>query len=186
MLMMNDKAMMLAVKSGELDYLAQLFEKYHVALLNYFIRMGNLRTVSEDLVQETFVRVLTYRASYQGENKFSSWLYRIARNAAIDHYRKPGQKQAQLHDSFEESYHSDDQQLTDHIQHSQQQAHFDQAMAALNHEQRELIVLSRYQQLKYEEIAELMECNLNTIKTRMRAALRDLKQHYDLCSGASV
>lgn len=184
--MIDDKALMLSVKAGELDNLAQLFEKYHVALLNYFVRMGNSRSLGEDLVQETFVRVLTYRQTYQGENLFSSWLYRIARNTAIDHHRKPAQKQAHAHDSFEDSEHSNDQTLTDDLQQSEKQQHFQQALAALQPEQRELIILSRYQQLKYEEIAELMDCKLNTLKTRMRAAMSALKHQYDMLAGVSI
>ena len=184
MLMIDDKALMLSVKAGELDNLAQLFEKYHVALLNYFVRMGNARPLAEDLVQETFVRVLTYRQTYQGENLFSSWLYRIARNAAIDYHRKPAQKQA--HDSFEDTEHGNEQTLTDDLQESEKQQHFRQALAALQPEQRELIILSRYQQLKYEEIAELLDCKLNTLKTRMRAAMSALKQQYDMQAGVSI
>ncbi len=184
--MIDDKALMLSVKSGELDSLAQLFEKYHVPLVNYFIRMGNGRSLSEDLVQETFVRVLTYRKTYQGDNQFSSWLYRIARNTAIDYYRKPAQKQAHAHDNFEDSQHSDDKTLTEALQEEQRQQLFQEALAALQPEQRELIILSRYQQLKYEEIAELLDCKLNTLKTRMRAAMSALKQQYDMLAGVSI
>ena len=186
MLMIDDKALMLSVKAGELDSLAQLFEKYHVALLNYFVRMGNSRSLGEDLVQETFVRVLNYRQTYQGENLFSSWLYRIARNTAIDYHRKPAQKQAHAHDSFEDSEHSDQRTLTEGLQESERQQHFEQALCSLQPEQRELIILSRYQQLKYEEIAELLGLKVNTLKTRMRAALSALKQQYDLLAGVSI
>ena len=186
MLMIDDKALMLSVKSGELDSLAQLFEKYHVALLNYFIRMGNSRSLGEDLVQETFLRVLTYRQTYQGDNLFSSWLYRIARNAAIDFHRKPVQKQAHAHESYEDADMSDNETLTENLVELQKQQHFQQALAALQPEQRELIILSRYQQLKYEEIADLLDCKLNTLKTRMRAAISALKQQYDLLAGVST
>jgi len=183
MLMANDKAIMLAIKDGDVDQLAVLFEKYHVALLHYFVRMGNNQAVSEDLVQETFLRVLKYKASYLGDNQFSSWLYRIARNAAIDFHRKPAQRNH--HETYEESDHAGDENLSDQMTRSQQQDHFQQALASIEPAQRELIVLSRFQQLKYEEIAELLECNLNTLKTRIRAALANLKQQYELISGAS-
>lgn len=181
--MANDKAIMLAIKDGEIDQLAVLFEKYHVALLHYFIRMGNSQAISEDLVQETFLRMLKYKASYQGDNQFSSWLYRVARNAAIYFHRKPAQKNH--HESYEETEHSSSENLSDEMTRSEQHDHFKQALAKIEPAQRELIVLSRFQQLKYEEIAELLECNLNTIKTRIRAALGNLKQQYELISGAS-
>ncbi len=182
--MTDDNAMMLEVKAGNLDYLTILFNNYHIKLFNYFIRMGNTKAASEDLVQETFIRVLNYRASYRGEHQFVSWLYRVAKNTAIDFYRKhPAQNQTA---EFQEEIHSDAGTLTDELSSKQQQDNFQLALQRLSGEHREIIVLSRFQQLKYDEIAELMECNLNTLKTRVRAALKALKEEYDLISGVSL
>ena len=181
--MTDDRAMMLEVKAGNLDYLTILFNNHHVKLFNYFLRMGNSKPQSEDLVQETFIRVLNYRSSYRGEHQFVSWLYRIAKNAAIDFYRK--QPTHNHSAEFDEDVHSDVRTLTDDLSETQKHEHFRQALQQLDAEQREIIILSRFQQLKYEEIAELLECNLNTLKTRMRAALGALKQEYELLSGAS-
>ena len=80
--------MKLNVKAEQLDKLATLFENNKVQLLNYFIRKGNNRALSEDLVQETFMRVLAYRTSFSGSSTFKSWMYGIARNTVAEHYRK--------------------------------------------------------------------------------------------------
>lgn len=181
--MTNDKALMLAVKAGQTDYLSLLFEKHHVRLFNYFIRMGNSASHSEDLVQETFMRVLTYRDTYKGENEFLSWLYRVAKNTSVDYYRKNNREQQ--HAVYEETSYADSIDLSATHMNRQREALFEKALAKLAPESREIIILSRFQQLKYEQIAELLDLNLNTLKTRMRAAIQELKQQFDDLSGAS-
>ena len=98
--MTDENALMMQVKAGQLDALGDLFENNQIRLFNYFLRMGNNRTLSEDLVQETFMRILAYRTSFSGASSFRSWLYRIARNAAVDHYRK--NKHSNKHDELVE------------------------------------------------------------------------------------
>ncbi len=79
---------MLQVKSGDTDKLGLLFERYNRALFGYFMRMTGCPSLSEDLVQDVFVRILKYRHTYKDEGSFMTWLFRIARNTHIDHYRK--------------------------------------------------------------------------------------------------
>ncbi|MCO4799241.1 MAG: hypothetical protein KC484_08510, partial [Colwelliaceae bacterium] len=82
--MSDEKELMFQVKAGQLDKLALLYEANKLALFNFFLRSGNNRALSEDFVQETFMRVLAYRTSFQGTSTFKSWLYGIARNTAAD------------------------------------------------------------------------------------------------------
>ena len=86
--MISDNQMMEDVKTGKVEKLAVLFEKYHVQLFNFFLRLTGNRGVSEDLVQDVFMRILKYRKTYRGQSKFTVWMYQIARNAHIDHLRK--------------------------------------------------------------------------------------------------
>lgn len=179
---MNDeKALMLAVQGGETGKLAVLFENNHVALFNYFLRTGNTRSVSEDLVQETFMRVLNYRHSFNGSGSFRSWLFGIARNTMADHYRKRVNREDTVDlDTVEPVAHTT---VGDAFDQQQQQHNFDKALAMLPSDLREILVLSRFHQFPYEDIAELIECNLNTLKSRMRKALQLLQQNYQQLSG---
>lgn len=174
--MIDEKELMFQVKEGQLEKLAQLYENNKLALFNFFIRSGNNRALSEDLVQETFMKVLAYRSSFQGQSTFKSWLYGIARNTAADHYRKLSNQQ-QFSD-IDEVEVSEEESLVDKMLSEQQQVLFQRSLNTIEREHRELILLSRFQQLNYKEIASLMDCNLNTLKARMRNAINKLHTCY--------
>lgn len=174
--MSDEKELMFQVKAGQLDKLALLYEANKLALFNFFLRSGNNRALSEDFVQETFMRVLAYRTSFQGTSTFKSWLYGIARNTAADHFRKSGNNQN--HSDIDDEDVSDNACLVDEISTSQQQLMFQRSLEKLEPEHRDIILLSRFQQLNYQEIANLLDCNLNTLKARMRNALGKLQTNY--------
>ena len=171
------------VQQQQLDKLAVLYEANKVRLFNFFLHMGCSRSASEDLVQDTFMRILAYRHGFSGQASFRSWMYGIARNAAVDHFRKN-----QRHDGHEDIADCDPagSELTQDMELSQQQRVFKQALHALPAEDRDMILLSRFADLNYQEIAELMACNINTLKSRMQAALKHLQaQVQTLCEGVS-
>src|SRR5882672_2401578 len=72
------------VRDGEAGSLSILFERHHRPLFNYFVHINGNRDLSEDLVQDVFVRMLKYRRTYQPERPFTAWMYQIARNAHVD------------------------------------------------------------------------------------------------------
>ena len=84
----SDDSLMLDVRDGKVERLAVLFERHHVQLFNFFLRLTGQRPASEDLVQEVFVRLLKYRQTYRGEDRFIPWMYRIAHNVHVDHVRR--------------------------------------------------------------------------------------------------
>ena len=179
--MTDENTLMFQVQAGQLDKLAVLFENNKVALYNYFLRTGNSRSVSDDLVQDTFMKVLAYRSSFNGTSSFRTWLFSIARNAAVDYYRRL--KGADSHQDVDDVTIAGEHSLDESVVGEQQQNLFSKALAALPVEQREIIMLSRFQQLKYDEIAGLLDCNLNTLKARMRAAISNLQKNYRQLSG---
>src|SRR5215510_13112387 len=85
----TDEELMVAVREGQLDQLEILFGRYRESLYDFFSRLTGNRVVSEDLVQEVFVRILKYRGSYRESNRFVTWMYQIGRNARADYLRKP-------------------------------------------------------------------------------------------------
>ncbi|MCW8876322.1 MAG: RNA polymerase sigma factor [Kangiellaceae bacterium] len=182
--MIDEKSLMLKVKDGQIGYLSELFEANHIALFNFYLRMGLNRALSEDLVQETFMRILAYRTTFMAHSSFKAWFYRIARNVVADHFRKMSNQD--IHDSFNDESIQNENMLTDGIERESQHNAFEQALNKLEVEHREIIVLSRFQQLSYQEIAELLNCNINTLKTRMRAAISKLKNEYQLITGEAT
>jgi len=85
---MTDVQMMEDVRDGKVEKLAVLFERHHVPLFNFFLRLTGSRSISEDLVQDVFYRILNYRHTYKGQSNFTTWMYQIARNTHIDFLRK--------------------------------------------------------------------------------------------------
>jgi len=179
--MVNEKDVMLQVQAGQLDKLALLYESNKVKLFNYFRKKGNNRAQSEDLVQETFMKILTYRSSFNGSSTFSSWMYGIARNTAADLYRK--NKGNVIHEDIEDHEVVAEHCATEQAVSSQQQDIFDESLASISAEHREIIILSRFQQLNYHEISSLLDCNLNTLKSKMRNAISKLHEQYNKLSG---
>jgi len=179
--MLDEKELMFQVKAGQLDKLATLFENNKVKLFNYFLRTGNNRALSEDLVQETFMRILAYRTSFSGTSTFKSWMYGIAKNTVADHYRK--NKNQALNCDMDDEELANGQTLGEEFETKEQNALFNKSLAIISPEDREIIMLSRFQQLNYQEISELLDCNLNTLKSRMRNALSKLQMSYQKLVG---
>ena len=83
-----DEDVMLQVRNGEVEMLGVLFDRYQAPLFNFYSKMTQDRTVSEDLVQEVFLRILRYRQTYRPNTTFRTWMYQIARNTRLDQVRK--------------------------------------------------------------------------------------------------
>jgi len=164
------------VRDGKVEKLAILFERHHVVLFNYFLRLTGNRPVSEDLVQEVFTRILKYRTTYRGEDRYSVWMYKIARNAHIDFLRRQ-KETVPLEDQFEEAQ-SADLVPEERVERQQEAALISRALKRLSPRKQEVILLSRFQNLKYREIAELMECPVGTVKGMVHRAVRELGDIY--------
>jgi RNA polymerase sigma-70 factor (ECF subfamily) len=173
---MTDNLLMEEVRGGKVEKLAILFERHHVALFNYFLRLTGNRPVSEDLVQEVFTRILKYRTTYRGEDRFAVWMYKIARNAHIDFLRRQ-KETVPLDDQFEETQ-SADLVPEEKVERQQEAALISRALKRLSPKKQEVILLSRFQNLKYREIAELMECPVGTVKGMVHRAVQELGEIY--------
>ncbi|MGH9561245.1 MAG: RNA polymerase sigma factor, partial [Terracidiphilus sp.] len=164
--------LMLEVRNGAGETLGVLFDRYHTPLYNFYSKLTGDRTLSEDLVQEVFLRILRYRQSYQPGTPFRAWIYQIARNARVDHYRKTPR-----HISFEPEM-APPVLPKDTAQQSEEAELLHRALMQMPEEKREILILSRFQELKYEEIAKLIGCELGTVKTRIHRAIQELRQNF--------
>lgn len=163
---------MLQVRNGAVYELTVLFERHHVALFNFFYRLSGDRSGSEDLVQETFYRVLKYRQTYRPETSFRTWMYQIARNVRTDRFHKQ-REEVGLEAAPEPAV-----APVDTVEGPQQLTHLRQILMQMPDDKRELLILSRFQGLKYEEIARLLNCEVGTVKVRVHRALQDLKERF--------
>jgi RNA polymerase sigma-70 factor (ECF subfamily) len=172
----TDNELMELVRDGRVEKLAVLFERYQTMLYNFFLRLTGNRAASEDLVQEVFMRVLKYRAGYQGDSRFNVWLFQIARNTHIDHLRK--QKTAlPLDEQFAEAP-SREPRPEAAYEAGQEADLVRRALDRLPAHKKEILVLFRFQNLKLREIAELMGVQVGTVKAQVHRALKDLGRIY--------
>lgn len=167
---------MLLVKEGHLSELTTLFDRYQVPLYNFFLRLTGDRASSEDLTQNLFYRVMRYRQSFQpAQGAFRSWIYRMARNVHLDFCKQEARGPQRLADPEEIEERLADQgsgYTQDQFQ------RLDEAMERLDADQREVLVLSRYQGLKYEEIARIRDSSVAAVKVQVFRALKQLRSLY--------
>lgn len=174
----NDETLMQAVKAGQLDRLAALFRRYRNPVFTFLLRrMNNDRAAAEDVLQDTFERVLRYRASYQSTQSFKSWVFTIARNALNDHFKRNGRV------PIAESVVLSDLPLQTHsiLKDWEKQEELEQgkaALARLNPAYREILDLAWKRQLKYGEIAQILGTTEGNVKVKMHRACKQLQQNF--------
>ena len=174
----SDHELMIAVRAGDIARLGDLFERHHRPLYGFFVRLTNQGTASEDLVQIVFYRILKYRHTYRDEGKFSAWIYHLARKVAADHFRKHARTPAatdpaDLHDHPDEGPAPDTQAAAD-----DDLALLRTALTRLPLADREVLVLSRLQNVAHADIARLLDCSVGAAKVRAHRALKELREIY--------
>jgi RNA polymerase sigma factor (sigma-70 family) len=173
---MTDEQLMDAVKSGDLQKASLLFERYHKRLFNFLAKMALDRDLAEDLTQNVFLRMIRYRTSYREGLRFQSWIYQVARNVFTDHYQSMKNRKQDYGDMekiVDRMADSDDSQRQE-----EQERLLIRSLAMLNDDQRELLVLTRFQHLKYEEVAALLDTTVANIKVKVHRAIGKLREKY--------
>lgn len=169
---MDADVLMRQLKEGDLDRAADLFAMYNKRLYNFFLKSTYDRDLSHDLTQTVFYRMIRYRTSFGGNYNFRSWIYQIARNVMSDHFRK--EKKGSMFVDIEDI--GDKAESSDMPGESYRQLY--QAMALLEDDQREILVMSKFQKMKYEDIAVIMGTSVGNVKVKVYRAMKQLKQHY--------
>jgi RNA polymerase sigma factor (sigma-70 family) len=181
----TDENLMLAVRAGDVSQLGLLFDRHHRALFDFFARMTGSRAIAEDLVQDVFFRILKYRATFRADSRFKAWMFHIARNARVDYYRKH-HPEAVLPEDDTAGFQSPGPAPSHRLEQEEQITLLECAMFKLPAEKREVLVLSRYQEMKYEQIAEVMGCEVGTVKVRVHRALNELREIFLKLSGEKL
>ena len=161
--------------------MAELFERHHRGVYGFLYRMTGSREMSEDLVQEVFLRILRYRDTYAPQTSFAAWMYGIARNALIDQMRKRRPETAW--DDGLPDLQSSELPPDEQFRSRQEIALLQKALASLPADKREVLILSRYQNLQYTEIGRILGCEPNAVKQRVFRAVRALAERFTELSG---
>ncbi len=181
---LSDNALMIKVRDGDLDRLGLLFERYKKPLYSFFYSLCKEQELSEDLVQNTFLRIMKYRHLFRGEpvgrtggGDFKAWMFHIARNVKHDHHRKNKIQAKDQLEHWQEKLGSHENRSTE-MQHDEEHIMLSMAMERLPEDKREVLLLSKYQEKKYQEIGELLGCSEGAVKVKVFRALQELKAIY--------
>lgn len=169
---------MRAVQEDDLDAVGLLFTRHQHRVYALCHRLTGDAAAADDLTQESFLRILRYGKSFSGQSRFTTWLYRIVRNLCHDYHaahRRDAKHRELLANDHATNPTSDPDAMTD----PGERPHLlREALDRLPPEKREVLVLSRFEQMKYREIAELCQKSVGTIKVRAHRAMRELRRIY--------
>lgn len=174
---MSDEIVMLLVSKGEIAKARILFERYNENIFNYFVRNTFDKMMSQDLTQNVFHRMLKYKNTYREEFQFKPWIFRIARNVLMDHVkqvkklRSDDLEEGRIKNLYEENYVDKKIDIENKIL-------LEKALNKLKEEEKEVIVLSKYQDLKYKEIAEMMGLTESAVKVKVHRAIKKLRETF--------
>lgn len=176
--MQSDEQLALGLQRGQRDNLAPLVQRHHSPLLGYLYRLsGGNRALAEDLVQETFLRVLQAIGQYHYPRPFKAWLYAIATNLARDHFKRAEQRRTisapgdDIWENLPAGSASPEREVSDNYELQQIVAQ----LRALPAHQREAVILRYSQGMPLAEIAAMLDVPVGTVKSRLSLGLRRLR-----------
>lgn len=181
----TDDQLMDRVRDGDVDQLATLFERHHRLLYRFFHHLCGPGTLAEDLTQEVFFRMLKFRGTFHAGSRFSPWMYQIARNVHVDQMRKKQAEMPLFDERTERELEVVDPALPAEwrLMRGSDLAILRKALMQLPADRRELLVLSRWQNLRYEEIGAIVQCDAAAVKSRVFRAMKQLREIFFRMSG---
>ncbi|MBZ0110918.1 MAG: RNA polymerase sigma factor [Thermoanaerobaculia bacterium] len=180
----SDQEVMNLVVDGDFSQLDCLFDRYHRKLYAYCLRMTSNREVAQDLVQDVFLRVLKYRHTYQPGRAVAPWIFRMARNSSIDHLRRRGREVP--HEDLDWEDPAPRLVPVEELQKREELAQLRSALDKLAVDRRDLLVMARFTEMKYDEIAESLGCSVGAVKVRVHRAMKELRELFGQLSREAV
>lgn len=181
-----DEVLIGELACGDVRCFDEIFDRYHQQIYNFIKKQVNDHESVEDLVQEVFLRVYKSSKNFDVTKKFSSWVYKIALNEVKRHWKRTGSRQTfslntPLGDEGGESERGDlleDQRITPEVSTDTElfSRNLKQLIDKLPEKQKVVVVLKIYNDLTFEEIAEICDCPLSTVLSRMRYAVSKLRR----------
>ena len=182
---LTDADMMLRVKAGDDSAFDYLVQKYRRAMVNFMYRMAHNSAVAEDLAQEVFLRVYRSRGSYEASAKFTTWLYRIATNLAVNHARDTRHERPENMVSLDEpdeetetSMDVPDSSLSveENLVRRERLQAIRNTVQQLPERQRMAVIMHKYQQMDYKQIAEVLKLSESATKSLLFRAYESLRE----------
>jgi RNA polymerase sigma-70 factor (ECF subfamily) len=178
---MNDRleetVLILRCRAGDKDALAELINRYYRRLRYFISHLSDSPEMTEDIFQDTWLRVIGKMHTLRNVESFRIWLYRIARNTAYQQLRRK-KRSCELHDDIV----LPDEQIDDAFSPADAQRIHD-GLKKLHTVHREVLVLRFLEQMSYQQVAGILGCNLNTVKSRIHYAKLALRKEMEAKDG---
>jgi len=181
----SDAAIMLRVAAGDESGFNYLVEKHYRAMIHFLFRMVRNQAVAEELAQEVFLRVYRSRASYRAEAKFTTWLYRIATNLAVNHARDTRHERSaqtiyldapDVETGTTPDVADDDPSAEQNLLRDERMAAIRQHVMALPERQRLAVLMHKYQGMDYRQIGEVLKQSESATKSLLFRAYQTLRE----------
>jgi len=180
-----DTKLMLRVKAGDQSAFQELVERHKLSVLNLCLRFTGNKTDAEDLSQDVFIRIFQAAPTYEVRAAFTTWVYRITVNLCLNHQRRKKILQffSLNHKSSPDSPFDDREPKTPISEHPDReferkelQQLVQDAIQSLPESQKTVIILHRYQELSYQEIAAVLDTTVSAVESRLHRAKQNLKK----------
>jgi RNA polymerase sigma-70 factor (ECF subfamily) len=176
-----DTQLMIRAQADDASSFGELLERNRNVVVNYLSRMVTNRAIAEELAQDVFVRIYRSRQTYEPTAKFSTWLYRITTNVALNHFRDEKRSQNDVSLDVEDAAHARrtalDQAplIEDRLVREVVREQIRRAVRSLPAKQRAAIIMHKYEEMDYVQIAKVLGCTPSAVKALMFRAYETLR-----------
>ncbi len=176
-----DTQLMIRAQADDDSSFGELLERNRSIVVNYLSRMVTNRAIAEELAQDVFVRIYRSRQTYEPTAKFSTWLYRITTNVALNHFRDEKRSQNDVSLDVEDAAHARRTALDlaplieDRLVKEVVRAQIRRAVRSLPAKQRAAIIMHKYEEMDYAQIAKVLGCTPSAVKALMFRAYETLR-----------
>ncbi|HVA00290.1 MAG TPA: sigma-70 family RNA polymerase sigma factor [Terriglobia bacterium] len=177
----SDLELMLRVRQGDAESFDELLRRYRTPLVKYFCRMVRDQALAEDLAQEAFLRVYKARQRYRPDARFTTWLYRIATNLALNAIRdgkgieRPGENGSSEDGDRQWDVPDPKASVEQHMIETDRQRMIHEAIEALPENQRAAVILHKYQEVDYHQISKILKVSESAVKSLLFRAYETLR-----------
>jgi RNA polymerase sigma-70 factor (ECF subfamily) len=191
----TDEELLVAYREGDRSAFVKLLERYRAEVLNFLTRFLGNRAAAEDVFQDTFLQIHLSANTFDATRTFKPWLFTIAANKARDHHRRRKRRaaaslSAPLGNSddgaeFVDLLQGDDEMPDAPIEREEQAALVKRVVDDLPGHYREILLLSYFQRMSYQQIAETLEVPLGTVKSRLHSAVASFERSWRIAASES-
>ncbi len=172
----SDEQLIEWIAEGDESMMGTLFERHHLQLFNFACRMTRQPALAEDIVQDTFMRMLKSAGRFRGDGSVKAWMYNIARNLIFDSHRQQQRQQSSDPAVFDELA-ADTGTPDGQTELDEQQALLERGMACLSQTALEALLLGKFHFNSFEELGAVLGCTAGNARVKVHRAAQQLKEH---------